>query len=114
MGANCCGKRDKNEGGLESLGQLSTGQIAHAIEYINKFFNVHAESNVIVLTFSKDQLKNFVGSLSKIMSVIKAKTQKFFLPVVVQANPMKEEEEMLVVLKSSDRIDKYELDGWFV
>ena len=34
--------------------------------------------------------------------------------MVVQANPMKEEEEMLVVLKASDKIDKYELEGWFV
>ena len=99
MGQTCCGKRDK-EAGLSSLGGLSNAEIAHSIEYINKFFNVHEDNDVIVLVYSKDQLKNFVGSLGKIMSVIKAKTGKVFLPVVVQPNPMRQGEEMVIVLKA--------------
>lgn len=75
---------------------------------------MHEDNDVIVLVYSKDQLKNFVGSLGKIMSVIKAKTGKNFLPVVVQPNPMRQGEEMVIVMKASFRIDKFDLEHWFV
>jgi hypothetical protein len=74
MGQNCCGKRDKNDGALTNLGGLSTAEIAHSLEYINKFFRLHQDSNVIVLVYSKDQLKNFIASLSKIIFAIKSLT----------------------------------------
>jgi hypothetical protein len=33
---------------------------------------------------------------------------------VVQVNPLKAQDEMLIVMKASDKIDKYSLDNWFV
>jgi hypothetical protein len=38
---------------------------------------------MVAVIYPKNQLKNFVGALSKILTIIKAETGKIFLPTVI-------------------------------
>jgi hypothetical protein len=67
---------------------------------------------VLVLCYSNDQLKNFVASYSQILSIIKESTGQIFVPTVVQSSPTSKSDEgdLLIVLRSIERMDKLRLD----
>ena len=66
---------------------------------------------MISLFYSKDQLRNYLISLSSIMTVIKSRTGQIFLPVVIQNSPLNPQTEMLIVMRSLDKnFDKYAID----
>jgi len=63
---------------------------------------------MITLFYSKDQLRNFLMSLSQIMAIIKAKTGQIFIPLIIQSNPMNTAYEMMIVMRSMQKkFDKY-------
>ena len=53
---------------------------------------------MIALYYSKDQLKNFVSSLGQIMSMIKAKTDRIFVPLVIQNSPINPSNDMIIIM----------------
>jgi len=65
---------------------------------------------IIVLTYSKDQFKNYLGSLHKIMSLIRQKTKHLFVPVCLQNSPVNPKTDMMIIMRSIERIEKYQID----
>lgn len=68
------------------------------------------DASMLALCFQKDQLKNFIISLSQIMTIIKTKTSRIFVPSVLQNSPVNPEHDFLVVMRSVDKLDKYFID----
>ena len=65
---------------------------------------------MIVLCFSKDQLKNFVISLSQLLTIIKTKTGQIFIPTAIQNSPMNTSKDMMIVMRSIEKLDKLAID----
>jgi len=66
---------------------------------------------IVTLTYNKNQLRNFFASLTRIISIIKNKTGHIFVPSVIQNSPCNPRNEMLVILRSIENINKYEVDS---
>jgi len=120
----CCNKRDGQRGDISNLGSLQSADITKALDYIQKYFKqcklpplpdllADKDSSIICVALGKDQLKNYTAALSKIMTIIKAETGKIFIPIIVQSNPVSPETEMLIVMRSTDRLEKFAI-GDFV
>lgn len=44
------------------------------------------------------------------MTIIKSKTGQLFIPTVVQGSPINPQQEMLIIMRSIERLDKYQID----
>jgi hypothetical protein len=44
------------------------------------------------------------------MTIIKTKTGQLFIPTVVQSNPINPDTEMLIIMRSIEKIDKFAID----
>ena len=44
------------------------------------------------------------------MSIIRAKTNKLFVPVTIQNNPLNPNNEMIILMRAVDNMDVYSLD----
>ncbi len=108
----CCAKREGTKG-LETPGKnakVSAKEIDDSLGYINRFFNENKGSDTLFLFYSKDQVTNFITSLSKILTIIKNKTEgKLFLPISIQSSPLDPQNEFMVILRSVDHISKYNI-----
>ena len=65
---------------------------------------------MIVFCFPKDQLQNFVISLSQLMLIIRTKTNKLFIPTAIQNSPINTQTEMLIIMRSIDKLDKFQIE----
>ena len=65
---------------------------------------------MIVLCYTKEQLRNYLISLSQIITIIKTKTGQLFIPTVLQNNPMSPSTEMIIVMRSIEKLDKFAID----
>ena len=74
-------------------------------------FFIDRDSQMVVIQFSKDQLRNIIMSLSQMMEIIKTKTGKIFIPTLIQNSPLNINTDMLVILRSIDKLDKFCIDS---
>jgi hypothetical protein len=65
---------------------------------------------MLVLSFQKAELKNFIGALPSIMQIIKTKTGQIFVPTVIQNSPINTQMEMLISMRSIEKLDKFSID----
>lgn len=96
---------------LDSLSMLllTSPQVRDSY-YVLYLCDIDPDHKVIVLTLSKDQLKTFLTQLNKLMTLIKAKTQKLFVPVSIQNNPVNPDTEMIILMRSTDNADVLGID----
>ena len=73
---------------------------------------IDPEDQMLVLSFSKDQLKSVVQSLSLYLSAIKSLTtgHMIFVPIAIQASPLQANTDFILVLRQIERLDKLKLD----
>lgn len=65
---------------------------------------------MIVLSYQKTELRNFILSLPSIIATIKSKTSQLFIPTVLQNSPINPQHEMILVMRSIEKLDKYQID----
>jgi len=59
-----------------------------------------------VLSISKDKFEDFItNQLGKVMKLIHDKSTKVFVPISVSNNPLNLQNEMFILLKSSEKVD---------
>eukprot|EP00347_Sterkiella_histriomuscorum_P022490 403338297 len=68
------------------------------------------DSQMIVLSYNKNELKNYILSLPSIIATIKSKTSQLFIPTVIQNSPINPQHEMLLTMRSIEKMDKYQID----
>ncbi|CDW73246.1 UNKNOWN [Stylonychia lemnae] len=110
MGGTCCVTREKNNYQGEFKDDFQINEVQKSLLFITEFFDKNRETQILALCYSKDQLKNFMVCLSQIMSYIKTKTGKIFVPASISNNPMNPEFEMLICLVPIEELVKYRID----
>lgn len=66
---------------------------------------------MIFLCYEKEQLKNFLGSLSHIITIIKTYTGQVFAPMIVQRSPINPDYDMIIVMRNIEKTDKIKFDS---
>ena len=56
----------------------------------------------------------FIADLQALLTLIQQQTGKIFLPIAVSHSPIKPTEQFIIVLRTSENVQSYPLDGWFV
>ncbi|CDW90344.1 UNKNOWN [Stylonychia lemnae] len=115
---NCCTTRDR-EISLDAYGKdyyYETGQkgfkteVSKSLLYISQYLDSNRDAQMIVLSYQKNEMKNFLQSLSSIITIIKSKTGQLFIPTVIQNSPININNEMLITLRSIEKMDKISID----
>ena len=58
----------------------------------------------------KDQLKGFIAALPKLMTFIKNKTNKIFVPTAIINSPSNPNAEMMLFMRPRELLDRYLID----
>ncbi|TNV76702.1 hypothetical protein FGO68_gene3657 [Halteria grandinella] len=66
---------------------------------------------MLVLTYAHDQLKSFVNHLPAILDIIRETTGQLFIPTSLNLSPIDRENDLMIILRSIERVDKLKLDS---
>lgn len=56
---------------------------------------------------------DFLKELKNLLTLIHTQTQKVFIPIAVSHSPVNPKKDVIVVLRTSDNVHCFSLDGWF-
>ena len=56
---------------------------------------------------------NFVGDLQVLLTLIQSQTGKVFIPIALSHSPVKPDSEFIIVLRTSENVQAFPLEGWF-
>jgi hypothetical protein len=74
---------------------------------LSNSFPLDPNHKLVVLTLPKDQLKNYVTQLPKLMTHLKQITGKIFAPFSLQSNPLDPGKELMIMMRPANLIDKF-------
>lgn len=55
----------------------------------------------------------FIGDLQALLSLIQSQTGKVFVPIALSHSPVKPDSEFIIVLRTSENVQAFPLEGWF-
>lgn len=55
----------------------------------------------------------FIDDIEDLLKMIKQKTGKIFIPIVVNKSPVNPKTECILVLRTSDNVQGFPLSGWY-
>ena len=66
-----------------------------------------------MLTLPQSSFPDFMKNFASLLQLIQDQTQQVFIPIALSHSPVNPKEDMVIVLRTSDNVQCFSLDGWF-
>ena len=74
---------------------------------------IAANHEILVLNVPMTAFEALIGDLSALLTLIKQQTGKVFIPITVTQSPVAPKEQFIIVLRTTENVQTFSLDGWF-